>query len=230
MWSRSGRSSRSTLMHTKCSFISAGDAFVLERLALHHVAPVARRVADAEEDRLVLAHARARAPPVPRDTSRRGCARAGGDTGWSRRSADLRGGRGAAGRRRTPPESIGRVRVPPGQRPSARSAPSDSFQAASACNPAPTCTATSFCSGTTSRSLWLVDLPADLLEAPADEAHDLVAAARDGQPVDLAEVEHVVEDAADGRVERLCARRLARVLRRLDLALQGGDRFAVRFT
>ena len=31
-----------------------GDLLVLERLALHHVAPVARRVADAEQDRLVL--------------------------------------------------------------------------------------------------------------------------------------------------------------------------------
>ena len=31
-----------------------GDVLVLERLALHHVAPVARRVADAEQDRLVL--------------------------------------------------------------------------------------------------------------------------------------------------------------------------------
>src|SRR5690606_3815592 len=32
-----------------------GDRFVLERLALHHVAPMARRVADGEEDGLVLA-------------------------------------------------------------------------------------------------------------------------------------------------------------------------------
>ena len=31
-----------------------GDRVVLERLVLHHVAPVARRVADREKDRLVL--------------------------------------------------------------------------------------------------------------------------------------------------------------------------------
>ena len=39
---------------------------VLEGLALHHVAPVAGRVADREQDRLVLAPRAARAPPPPR--------------------------------------------------------------------------------------------------------------------------------------------------------------------
>ncbi len=38
-----------------------GDGLVLERLVRHHVAPVARRVADGEQDRLVLAPARANA-------------------------------------------------------------------------------------------------------------------------------------------------------------------------
>ena len=51
----SGRSSRSTLMLTKRSFMRRGRRLVLERLALHDVAPVARRVADAQQDRLVFA-------------------------------------------------------------------------------------------------------------------------------------------------------------------------------
>jgi hypothetical protein len=45
-----------------------GDPFVLERLALHHVAPVACRVRDRQEDRLVLgARLRERlvAPGIP---------------------------------------------------------------------------------------------------------------------------------------------------------------------
>ena len=41
-------------MLTKCSFRKAAVRLVLERLALHHVAPVAGGVADAEEDGLVL--------------------------------------------------------------------------------------------------------------------------------------------------------------------------------
>ncbi len=52
-------------MLTKCSFISAAPSLVLERFALHHVAPMARRVADAEEDRACPRAARARAPPAP---------------------------------------------------------------------------------------------------------------------------------------------------------------------
>src|SRR5205085_586056 len=46
------------------------DRFVLERLALHHVAPVTRRVADREEHRLVLAprfRERLVAPGIPVD-------------------------------------------------------------------------------------------------------------------------------------------------------------------
>ena len=82
--SRSGRSSRSTLIDTKCSFMSAADRLVLERLALHHVAPVAGRVADRQEDRLVLGPGPARTPPAPTGTSRPGCGRAGAGRGWSR--------------------------------------------------------------------------------------------------------------------------------------------------
>ena len=66
----SGRSSRSSLMHTNSSFIRRAVSCVLERLALHHVAPVAGRVADREQDRPILL-ARARegllAPRVPVD-------------------------------------------------------------------------------------------------------------------------------------------------------------------
>ena len=51
--SRSGRSSRSTLMHTNPSFIAAATSVVLERLVGHHVAPVARRVPDGQQDRHV---------------------------------------------------------------------------------------------------------------------------------------------------------------------------------
>ena len=41
-------------MLTKCSLRNCADALVLERLAFHHVAPVAGRIADAQEDRLVF--------------------------------------------------------------------------------------------------------------------------------------------------------------------------------
>ena len=41
-------------MLTKCSLRKRGDLLVLERFALHDVAPVAGRVADAQEDGLVL--------------------------------------------------------------------------------------------------------------------------------------------------------------------------------
>ena len=60
---------------------------VLEGLVRHHVAPVAGRVADRQQDRLVAARARARAPPVPTGASRPGCPRAGAGRGWSRRRA-----------------------------------------------------------------------------------------------------------------------------------------------
>ena len=62
-----------------------GRRLVLERLALHDVAPVARRVADRQEDRAVEASSPARAPRGPTGTSRPGCGRAGAGTGWSRR-------------------------------------------------------------------------------------------------------------------------------------------------
>ena len=63
---------------------------VLERLALHDVAPVAGRVADGQEDRPVELARRARAPPRPRGTSPRGCGRAAAGTGSSRRPAGWR--------------------------------------------------------------------------------------------------------------------------------------------
>ena len=49
----SGRSSRSTLTFTKRPFMSAAIG-VLEALALHDVAPVARGVADRDQQRAVL--------------------------------------------------------------------------------------------------------------------------------------------------------------------------------
>ena len=52
--STSGRSSRSTFTFTNRSFISAAVEVVLEGLVRHHVAPVARAVADGDEERLVL--------------------------------------------------------------------------------------------------------------------------------------------------------------------------------
>ena len=58
----------------------AGRRLVLERLAFHHVTPVTGRVADRQEDRPVEQLRRARAPRGPTDTSRPGCARAGGGT------------------------------------------------------------------------------------------------------------------------------------------------------
>ena len=60
-----------------------GGLGVLEGLALHHVAPVAGRVADREQDRPVLARGRGRAPPRPTGTSRPGCRGAGAGRGWS---------------------------------------------------------------------------------------------------------------------------------------------------
>ncbi len=62
-----------------------GRLGVLEGLALHHVAPVAGRVADREQDRAVLDRVPARAPPRPTGTSRPGCRGAGAGRGWSPR-------------------------------------------------------------------------------------------------------------------------------------------------
>ena len=59
----------------------ARGQLVLERLPLHHVAPVARGVADREQDRACPRRARARAPRRPTGTSRPGCACAAGGTG-----------------------------------------------------------------------------------------------------------------------------------------------------
>ena len=66
--STSGRSSRSTFTFTKSSFMSAAVVGALERLVRHDVAPVARAVADRDEERLVLgprALERLVAPRVP---------------------------------------------------------------------------------------------------------------------------------------------------------------------
>ena len=64
-----------------------GGLGVLERLALHDVAPVARRVADRDEQRPVLVARAAAARPVPTAASRRGCADAGGGRERSRSPA-----------------------------------------------------------------------------------------------------------------------------------------------
>ena len=86
--SRSGRSSRSTLIATKCALRTRGGLLVLERLALHDVAPVAGRVADRTgRSGRSSATARARAPPGPTGTSPPGCGRAGAGRGSSRRRA-----------------------------------------------------------------------------------------------------------------------------------------------
>ena len=88
----SGRSSRSTLIGTKCSLSSSAICGRLERLALHHVAPVTRRVADRQEDRLVLSFRAAPGPRGPRHTSRPGCTGAAAGTGWSARPGWPSGG------------------------------------------------------------------------------------------------------------------------------------------
>ena len=65
-----------------------GDRRILERLVRHHVAPVARRVADRQQDRLVLGARpgeRLVAPRIPVD---RDCPRAGAGRDWSRRRVD----------------------------------------------------------------------------------------------------------------------------------------------
>src|SRR6185295_13756700 len=67
------------------------------------------------------------------------------------------------------------------------------------------------------------DLPADLLEPAPHDPHDVLAAARDRDAEYLSEVEHVVKDPADRRVESLGAGRLAGVLRRLDLVFERGE-------
>ena len=58
---------------------------VFEALVSHHVAPVARRIPDGEEDRLVLLLGPVRRPQGPRDTTRPDSRRAGAGRGWSRR-------------------------------------------------------------------------------------------------------------------------------------------------
>ena len=85
MSSTSGRSSRSTFTLTKCSVHHRGDVGVLEALVGHHVAPVAGRVADRQRGSGRRARRPRRTPRRPTGTSRPGCRRAGGGTGWSRR-------------------------------------------------------------------------------------------------------------------------------------------------
>ena len=61
---------------------------VLEALVRHHMAPVAGRVSDREQDRLVRAASPRRAPPVPTRASRPDCAGAAADTAMSPRRGD----------------------------------------------------------------------------------------------------------------------------------------------
>ena len=82
--SMSGRSSRSTLIAHELLVHQRRDLGILEGLALHHVAPVAGRVADRDEQRPVLVARPGRAPPRPTDTSRPGCPCAGAGTARSR--------------------------------------------------------------------------------------------------------------------------------------------------
>ena len=82
--STSGRSSRSTLMLTNSSFITLRGRRVLEALVRHDVAPVARRVADRDEDRLVEALGLGERLLAPRPPLDRDCRRAAAGTASSR--------------------------------------------------------------------------------------------------------------------------------------------------
>ncbi len=62
---------------------------ILERFVRHHVAPVAGRIADRQQDRLALDPGAPERLGRPTDTSRPGCARAGADTGWFRSARRL---------------------------------------------------------------------------------------------------------------------------------------------
>ena len=62
-----------------------GRLGVLERLALHHVAPVASRIADRQQDRLVLRLGPLQGLVLPRRTTRPGCPCAAGGRGSSAR-------------------------------------------------------------------------------------------------------------------------------------------------
>ena len=77
------------LVHHRCRRL------IGERLVLHHVAPVARAVADRDEQRPLLCPRARRMPRRPTGTSRPGCPRAGGGTG----STTPRGGSCLVGRR-----------------------------------------------------------------------------------------------------------------------------------
>ncbi len=90
-----------------------GGGGVLEGLALHHVAPVAGRVADRDEHRHVALARPARTPPRPRGASRRGSPRAGAGTARSPARARWPRAQGsrasAAGRPRGPPARSSRA-------------------------------------------------------------------------------------------------------------------------
>ncbi len=73
-------------MLTKRSFMSCAVVFVLERLVRHDVAPVARRVADRQQDRLAGLRAPPRATRRSTLASARGCPRAASGKGSSLRS------------------------------------------------------------------------------------------------------------------------------------------------
>ena len=65
-----------------------GGGGVLEGLVRHDMAPMAGRVADGQQNGLVLAAAPRAAPLRPRDTNRRDYRRAAGGTGWFLRQDD----------------------------------------------------------------------------------------------------------------------------------------------
>ena len=73
----------------------ARGGVVLEALVRHDVAPMAGRIADREQDRLVAALGLRQRVAAPTATSRRGCACAAGDTGSSPGQDDFHGTRWA---------------------------------------------------------------------------------------------------------------------------------------
>ena len=79
-----------------------GDRRVLEGLALHHVAPVAGRVADRDSIGLSRSRARAQRLVAPRVPVHRIVARAGAGTGWSRREGVGHGAEATAAPLRQP--------------------------------------------------------------------------------------------------------------------------------
>ena len=61
-----------------------GDRLVLKRLMLHHMTPVTRRIADAQQDWFLLAARNFQRFFAPRETSQPDCGRAAKDKDWFR--------------------------------------------------------------------------------------------------------------------------------------------------